>query len=155
VTKKLYFIKTILQTFIYLLFTMTLLRQWTTLMCLDFVLSLQQDSFLILITMTLLFWWKHTFCYGIRPRWVFSTCRNYLRTDLLFCISFLKYFFFLVPHLATCIFFLFNYWINQDWVQESILAWLRHHFHLALDGIEPTTFRLWAKCSTAIPKLSL
>jgi len=26
------------------------------------------------------------------------------------------------------------YWMNQDWVQELILAWFWHHFHLVLDG---------------------
>ncbi len=62
-----------------------------------------------------------------------------------------KNYFFGVPHLATCIFFLFTYWMNQDWVQESIPARLWHHFHLALDGIEPMTFRSWAECSTARP----
>jgi len=37
------------------------------------------------------------------------------------------------------------------------LAWLWHHFHLELDwmGIEQTTFRTWALCSTARPQLSL
>ncbi len=51
---------------------------------------------------------------------------------------FFKYFFG-EPHLATCIFILFNYCMNQDWVQESILAWLWHHFHLAL-GSNPRPF---------------
>jgi len=41
--------------------------------------------------------------------------------------------------LATCIFILFNYCVNQDWVQESVLAWLWHHFHLAL-GSNPQPF---------------
>jgi len=42
--------------------------------------------------------------------------------------TFLMLFIFIfgVPHLATYIFFLFDYWMNQDWVQESILAWLWH-----------------------------
>ncbi len=33
------------------------------------------------------------------------------------------------------------------------LAWLWHHYHLALNwtGIEPTTFRSWAECSIARP----
>ncbi len=44
-----------------------------------------------------------------------------------------------MPHLATCIFILFNYCMNQDWVQESILAWLWNHFHLAL-GSNPRPF---------------
>jgi len=38
-----------------------------------------------------------------------------------------------VPHSATQIFL--NYWMNQDWLQESTLACLWHHFHLALDKI--------------------
>ncbi len=53
-------------------------------------------------------------------------------------LFFIKYFFG-VPHLATCIFILFNYCMNQDWVQELILAWLWHHFHLAL-GSNPRPF---------------
>ncbi len=52
-------------------------------------------------------------------------------------------------YVDQCFSTFFNYWMNQDWVQESILAWLWHPFHLALDGIEPRTFRLWAECSTA------
>ncbi len=44
-------------------------------------------------------------------------------------------FFFGVPHLATCIFFMWN--LNQDWVQVSILTWLLlNHFHLVLDEIQ-------------------
>ncbi len=39
--------------------------------------------------------------------------------------------FFAVPHLATCIFPVFNT-INQNWVHESILAWLWPHFHVVL-----------------------
>jgi hypothetical protein len=39
-----------------------------------------------------------------------------------FC-CFKKKYFFGVPHLSTCIFILFNYCMNQDWVQELILAW--------------------------------
>jgi len=46
--------------------------------------------------------------------------------------------------------------IKQNWVQESILAWLLHHFHLALDrDWTPTIFWLWVGCSTAKPQLSL
>jgi len=57
------------------------------------------------------------------------------------------------------VFFLFSI-MNQNWVQKLILAWLWHHFHLALDRdrtvrFEPTTFWSWAKCSTARPQLSL
>ncbi len=38
----------------------------------------------------------------------------------------------------------------------SILAWLWHHFHLALNWtrIEPVTFRLWAESSTLRPQFS-
>ncbi len=45
--------------------------------------------------------------------------------------------------------------VNQ--VPAINLAWLWHHFHLALDwkGIEPTTFQSWAECSTARPQLLL
>jgi len=35
--------------------------------------------------------------------------------------------------------FFFNYCMNQNWVQESILAWLWNHFHLAL-GSNPWPF---------------
>ncbi len=53
------------------------------------------------------------------------------------CVFYVNIFlnFFGMPHLATYILFLFNYLMNQDWVQESILARLWHHFHLALDEI--------------------
>ena len=40
-----------------------------------------------------------------------------------------------VACLATYIFCLFIGWMNQDWVQESILAWLWHRLHLVLDEI--------------------
>ncbi len=29
----------------------------------------------------------------------------------------------------------FNYWMNQDWVQDSILAWLWHYLHQTFDEI--------------------
>jgi len=45
-------------------------------------------------------------------------------------VCFLK--FFCVPYWLP-VFFLFSI-MNQIWVQESILEWLWHHFHLALDG---------------------
>jgi hypothetical protein len=37
-------------------------------------------------------------------------------------------FFVTLPHLATYIFLIFP-WMNQNWVHESILAWLSTHFH--------------------------
>jgi len=40
---------------------------------------------------------------------------------------------FLVCPIWLPVYFLF-YIMNQNWVQELILAWLWHHFHLALDG---------------------
>ncbi len=46
-----------------------------------------------------------------------------------------------MPHLATCIFFLFNYWMNQDWVQVSILAWLYTISIYNCMRFEPTTFK--------------
>jgi len=64
---------------------------------------------------------------------------------------------------ASIIFCTFFYFPTHDWlsiiwrIQEDDqapaiinLAWLWHHFHLALDwtGIEPTTFWSWAKSST-------
>jgi hypothetical protein len=47
---------------------------------------------------------------------------------------------------------------EDDQTQATInLAWLWHHFHLALDwtGIKPTTLWSWAECSTTRPQLSL
>jgi hypothetical protein len=41
--------------------------------------------------------------------------------------------FFGVPHLTTCISFLFNYWMNQDRIGCSNRSW--HHLHLVLDEI--------------------
>jgi len=61
---------------------------------------------------------------------------------------------FRVPCLATCIFFLFNYWMNQDWVQESILAWLWHHFHLVLDEIWTHDLPIVSQVRTFAPTIS-
>jgi len=60
-------------------------------------------------------------------------------------VEFFKYFFLSAP-LSAYIFFLFNQRMNQDWVQELILAWIWHHFHLVLDErFEPTAFQSWVE----------
>jgi len=61
-----------------------------------------------------------------------------------------SFFYFPTPHWLSII------WsIKEDDQAPAIinLPWLWHQFHLALDWtvIEPTTFRLWAECSTARP----
>ncbi len=69
-------------------------------------------------------------CYGrILMRYVFTNLSNKVVFWLFvtcFCLII-----FVVPHLVSYIFFLFDYWMSQ----ESILACLWHHFHLEMDEI--------------------
>jgi len=57
-----------------------------------------------------------------------KTCAKHLDLKIYFLVAPFGYLYF-----VSYILFPFNYWMNQDWVQESILAWIWHHFHLTLD----------------------
>ena len=66
----------------------------------------------------------------------------------------------ILTHLLTlkvCLMF-FGYlsfsWMNQDWVQESILAWLWHHFHLVLRDLNPRSFDRESSLLPTIPDFS-
>ncbi len=60
-----------------------------------------------------------------------------------------------MPHLATCIFLFFYNEPELGVGIESILAWLWHHFHLALDRDQTHHLMIVSECSTARPQLLL
>jgi len=80
---------------------------------------------------------------------VLMFCSNYptLKLIVKYCwltvwvdiLLFFKIYFLVCPIWLPVFSFFFNYFMKQDWVQESILAWLWNHFHLAL-GSNPQPF---------------
>jgi len=99
--------------------------------------------------------------YKLIPQWLNARCNQEIFQKLFwrFCYYHNKASFFNLNYIFLCAPFgclYFSYFsvMNQNWVQESILAWLWHHYHLALDR-GTHDLLIWAECSTAGPQLLL